>query len=145
MRQFSDPQRFGLFLIYLIPALAFFLLNGGIFFFGQARQKEYGSPAKTQWMWWIKNLFAGLFGLFLIWAIQYLPWMLFSTGAGFPQTVNASWAIWPLMLWVYIPEFVVLLFMLTWFYRRTGRIYLGALMISSLAMWFLAAGTVVGF
>jgi dienelactone hydrolase len=144
MRQFSDPQRFGLFLIYLIPALAFFLLNGGIFLFGQARQKEYGGPAKTQWMWWLKNLFAGLFGLFLIWAIQYLPWMLFHTGAGFPQTVDPSWAIWPLMLWVYIPEFVVLLFMLTWFYRRTGRIYLGSLMISSLAMWFLAAGTVVG-
>jgi len=33
---------------------------------------------------------------------------------------------------------------LTWFYRRTGRVYLGALMVSSLAMWFLAAGTVIG-
>ena len=144
MRQFSDFQRFGYFLIYLIPALAFFLLNGGMFLFGQARQKEYSSPAKTQWIWWLKNLFAGLFGLFLVWAIQYLPWILFHTGPGFSQTTNAGWAIWPLMLWVYIPEFAVLLFMLTWFYRRTGRVYLGALMSASLAMWFLAAGTVIG-
>jgi hypothetical protein len=30
MRQFSDFQQFGYFLIYLIPALAFFLLNEGI-------------------------------------------------------------------------------------------------------------------
>jgi hypothetical protein len=95
-------------------------------------------------MWWLKNLFAGLFGLFLIWAIQYLPWILFHCGPGFPKAADPSWAIWPLMLWVYIPEFVVLLFMLTWFYRRTGRAYLGALMISILATWFLAAGTVIG-
>ncbi len=48
------------------------------------------------------------------------------------------------MLWVYIPEFIVLLFMLTRFSRRTGRTYLGALMISMIAVWFLAAGSVIG-
>jgi hypothetical protein len=36
-----------------------------------------------------------------------------------------------------------LYFWLTWFYRRTGRIYLGALVIASVAMWFLTAGTIV--
>jgi hypothetical protein len=35
------------------------------------------------------------------------------------------------------------LFMTTWFYRKTGRIYLGALMVSALAMWFLTAGTII--
>jgi len=44
------------------------------------------------------------------------------------------------LLWLYIPEFVVLLFPLTWFYRRTGKIYLGALVVASLAVWFMAAG-----
>lgn len=34
-----------------------------------------------------------------------------------------------------------MLFFLTWFYPRTGRVYLGALVIASLAIWFLAAGT----
>jgi hypothetical protein len=34
--------------------------------------------------------------------------------------------------------------MLTWFFRRTGRIYLGALVIAMMAIWFLAAGSVVG-
>jgi dienelactone hydrolase len=145
MRQFSSPQRVGLFLIYLVPALAFFLINGGVFLFGQARQPEYGPPAKTLWIWWLKILYAALMGLFLVWALQYLPWMLAGTGPLWPMTgVNPGWAIWPLMLWVYIPEFIVLLFMLTWFFRRTGRIYLGALMISMLAIWFLAAGSVVG-
>ena len=144
MRQFSTPFRFGEFLIYLIPTLFFFLINGGIALFGQLRLKEYGSGTKTQWIWWLKVLYASLLGLFLVWAIQYLPWMLFGTGPGFVQTLDASWAIWPLMLFVYLPEFVVLLFMLTWFYRRTGRIYLGALIVSILATWFLVAGTVIG-
>ncbi len=37
----------------------------------------------------------------------------------------------------------VLLFFLTRFYRRTGRIYLGAFMIASMAIWFTAAGSVI--
>lgn len=145
MRQFSEPRRFGYFLIYLIPALAFFLINGGVFLFGQARQKEAGTPARTQWIWWLKNLYAGLAGLVLVWAIQYLPWYLTSTkGPGFEELGLPQYsALWPLMLQVYVPEFAVLLFLLTWFYRRTGRVYLGALVVASLAMWFLTAGTVI--
>ncbi len=141
MRQFNDAQRLAMFFVYLIPALIFFLINGGIFLFGQAAQNEAGSPAKTQLIWWLKVVYAALFGVFLVWAIQYLPWMLFGTGPLLPGTIDKNWAIWPLMLFVYIPEFAVLLFMLVWFYRRTGRIYLGSLMVSSLAMWFMAAGS----
>ncbi len=148
MRQFSSGQRVGFFFIYLIPALLFFLINGGIFLFGQARMKEYETPAKTQWMWWLKVVYAMVTGLFLIWAFQYLPWFLGGAGPGFETItffqINLSQftSMWPLMLFVYIPEFIILFWFLTWFYRRTGRIYLGALMISSIAIWFLAAGSI---
>jgi pimeloyl-ACP methyl ester carboxylesterase len=146
MRQFHSPVRVGYFLIYLIPALLFFLINGGVFLFGQARQAEYSTPRRSLWMWWLKILYAGLMGLFIVWALQYVPWMIAGTGPIWPQTATAGapFAIWILMLWVYIPTFVVLLFMLTWFFRRTGRIYLGALMISMLVVWFLTAGSVIG-
>ena len=50
--------------------------------------------------------------------------------------------MWPLMLFVYIPEFIILFWFMTWFYRKTGKIYLGALMIASLATWFLTAGSI---
>jgi pimeloyl-ACP methyl ester carboxylesterase len=142
MRQFATTQRVGLFLIYLIPPLLFFLVNGGVFLFGQARQEE----SKSLWIWWLKNLYAGLMGLFLVWGLQYLPWMLAGTGPFWPltETVGAPFAIWILMLWVYIPTFVVLLFILTWFFRRTGRIYLGALVIAILVAWFISAGSVIG-
>jgi hypothetical protein len=146
MRQFSNPLRFGLFWIYLIPTLIFFLINGGILLFGSLRQKECSTSAKTQWMWWLKILYAGLMGLFLIWAFQYLPMFFGSpSGYGFEAVGLPQYSgMWPLILQVYIPVFAFLLFLLTWFFRRTGRIYLGALMISSLWIWWLAAGSVVG-
>jgi len=142
MRQFATTQRVGLFLIYLIPPLLFFLVNGGVFLFGQARQDE----SKSLWIWWLKNLYAGLMGLFIVWGLQYLPWMFAETGPFWPLTgsVGAPFAIWILMLWVYIPTFVVLLFILTWFFRRTGRIYLGALVIAIMVAWFISAGSVIG-
>jgi len=146
MRQFSNPARVGMFFLYLIPAFIFFLVNGGLFLFGQIRQKEESTPAKTQLVWWVKILFAFLFGLLVVWMIQYIPWYVFNAGPGFELMGLPQFsAMWPLMLQVYIPEFAVLLFLHVWFYRRTGRIYLGALMVASLMIWFLAAGTIVAF
>ena len=145
MRQFPNPERFGLFILYLIPTFVFFFINGGLFLFGQIRQKEAQTPARTQLVWWLKILFAFLAGLLVVWMIQYLPWYLFNAGPGFELLGLPQFsAMWPLMLQVYIPEFIVLLFLHVWFYRRTGRIYLGALMTSAMMIWFLAAGSVVG-
>lgn len=149
MRQFSSGQRVGFFFIYLIPALAFFLINGGIFLFGQIHQKEYETEAKTQWMWWLKTIFTMVGGLFIIWAFQYLPWFLGGAGPGFEtitffrMDLSQFTSMWPLMLFVYIPEFMILFWFLIWFYRKTGKIYLGALMISSIAIWFLTAGSIL--
>jgi hypothetical protein len=143
MRQFSGLNRVGYFFIYLIPALLFFLINGGLFLFGEIHQKEHETSRKSQWIWWLKNVYAMVFGLFLVWAFQYLPWF-FGGGPGF-EMVNLPQftSMWPLMLFVYIPEFIILFWMHTWFYRRTGRIYLGALVISILVTWFMTAGTVI--
>ncbi|MBN1668637.1 MAG: alpha/beta hydrolase [Anaerolineales bacterium] len=143
MRTFT-PERFGLFWVYLIPAVLFFLLNGGVFLFGQARQPQSSSPAKTQLVWWLKNCFAGLFGLFLIWAFQYLPFLFFGQPAGFEWIgLDLLSGMIPLLLFVYIPEFILLFFFLTWFYRRTGKVYLGALVIAAIATWFMVAGTAI--
>ncbi len=143
LRQFSSLARFGRFWLYLIPALLFFLLNGGIFFFGQARMDEYETPAKTQVVWWLRICFAGLFGLALIWLIQYAPYLWMGKPLGFEALGLPDYSgMWPLMLFVYIPEFAVLLFLLTWFFRRTGRIYLGALVIASLTAWIITAGSI---
>ena len=144
MRQFANAERVGLFFLYLIPALLFLLINGGLFLFGQIHQKEASTPTKTQWLWWIKVCYAFLTGLLIIWLIQYVPWYLFNAGPGFELMGLPQFsALWPLMLQVYIPEFMILLWLLVWFYRRTGKIFLGSLMFAALMIWFLAAGSIV--
>ncbi|MCJ7696489.1 MAG: alpha/beta fold hydrolase, partial [Anaerolineaceae bacterium] len=125
MRQFSSANRVGYFAMYFIPSLLFWLVNGGIFLFGQIHQKEYSTPAKTQWMWWLKAVYAMVTGLFLVLCLQYVPWLA-GAGPGFellglPQFTS----MWPLMLLVYIPQFIIFFWFLVWFYRKTGRIYLG--------------------
>ncbi len=148
MRLFSSGLRVKYFFIYLIPALLFFLVNGGIFLFGQARMKKYDKPAKTQWMWWLKVVYPMVTGLFLWWCFQYLPWFLGGACPGtetitiFLMDLSQFTSMWPLMLFVYIPEFIILFWFHTWFFRRTGKIYLGALMIASIATWFMTAGTI---
>jgi pimeloyl-ACP methyl ester carboxylesterase len=157
MRQFSSGLRVGYFFIYLIPALLFFLINGGIFLFGQIHQKEYETENKTQWMWWLKTAFTMVGGLFIVWCFQYLPWFLpklfwwINDGVGGPgfeiitfflMDLSQFTSMWPLMLFVYVPEFLILFWFLIWFYRKTGKIYLGAMMISILVTWFLTAGSI---
>ena len=145
MRQFSDPERFGMFLLYLIPAFAFFFINGGLFLFGQIRQKGARHPREDPARLVAQGTLRLPRRLLVVWMIQYVPWFVFNAGPGFELLGLPQFsAMWPLMLQVYIPEFMVLLFLHVWFYRRTGRIYLGALVVSSLMIWFLAAGTVVG-
>ena len=140
MRQFS-LERFGYFWLYLPAALLFFLLNGGVFLFGQARQRPHASEARTQWVWWLRNCIAALSGLAAVWAFQYIPFFLgYAPGFELVGLPVLSGMI-PLLLFVYIPEFAVLLFFLTWFNRRTGKVYLGAVVIASLAVWWLVAGT----
>jgi membrane protease YdiL (CAAX protease family) len=47
------------------------------------------------------------------------------------------------MLFAYIPIFAALTFLLTWCYRRTGRVYLGAVLVAAIATWFTTAGSVL--
>lgn len=144
MRQFATGERVGLFAVYLIPALAFFLLNGGLFFFGEARPVENSGPTKSLFIWWAKTCFAALAGLAVVWLIQYVPFIWLNLGPGFELLGLPQFSqMWPLMLMVFIPEFAILLFLGTWFFRRTGRIYLGALMMASLAIWFTTAGSLI--
>lgn len=79
-------------------------------------------------------------GLFLVWCLQYLLWILNGPGPSFEALGLMQFSgMWPLMLIVYIQLFIVTI----WFYRRIGKIYLGALMIAAITVWFLAAGSII--
>lgn len=133
-------DRFVQFLLYLPIFLPFFLVNGGVLLFGQLRQKEAGSSFKTYFIWWIKLMFATLAGLLVVFLVQYLGVMVSNYPfEGFP---NAP--IMYLQLMSAIPLFGMLYFIMIFFFRKTGKIYLGSIFGAIVCVWFLAVGTVVG-
>ncbi|MHA1489682.1 MAG: alpha/beta hydrolase [Promethearchaeota archaeon] len=132
--------RLGQFLLYLLPILPFFLINGGIFLFGQIRQKECESSIKTFVIWWIKVVFAMEFGLFVVFLINYIP-MLFGTAAIFGNMYIVLYMIFAMQV---LPQFALIFFVMTYFYRKTGKIYLGAFMATILTTWIMAVSSVCG-
>ncbi len=149
LKVFTTWHRFGQFLVYLIPVLFFMLLNNGLFLFGQARQPEAGTATKTQVTWWLKNWVATLTFLALILILQNVPIMIFNSFYGYDLIGFTSWsasiggsAEWmmTIILWLLIPFFTALLFLMTWFFRRTGRIYLGSIFAALIVAWLFAVG-----
>lgn len=139
LRPFTS-QRFWQFLLYLPFFLLFFLFNGGIRLFGQMRLKEYKTPALTQLVWWAKNVLVMLGGLVIVALFEYVPFILgFGTG----------WAVTGLTIFdgpfmsalvLIFPQFFVLFFLATYFYRKTGKIYLGSLITALVVSWITCGG-----
>lgn len=149
LKPFSSSTRLVQFFIYLIPVWIFMLMNNGIFLFGQARQPEYETERKTQVIWWLKNIVASLTFLALILALQNIPIMLFNTNYGFDLIGLTAWSdsigasgewMMAIVLWYLIPLFIVLIFFLNWFFRRTGKIYLGATFVALIVTWIWSVG-----
>ncbi|MFX0012193.1 MAG: alpha/beta hydrolase [Candidatus Hermodarchaeota archaeon] len=133
-------QRFVQFLIYLPMFIPFFLMNGGVLLFGQIRQEEAGSSFKTYFIWWCKIIYATLIGLLVVLLVQYLGVAVSNYPfEGFP---NAP--IMYLQLMQAIPFYALLYFVMIFFFRKTGKIYLGAFFGAIITVWFLSAGTVFG-
>jgi hypothetical protein len=134
------PQRFIQFLLYLPIFLPFFFVNGGVFLFGQIRQEEARSSSRTYAIWWVKIIFATLFGLIIFVLIQYIGVMI----NNYPMEGWWIAPIMPLQLFAAIPFYALLYFMMIFFYRKTGKIYLGSLFGAIITVWFLSVGSVLG-
>ena len=132
--------RFLQFLLYLPFFLLFFLFNGGVRLFGQMRLSEYESPAKTQFIWWLKNIYVMLGGLVIVSLFEYVPFLL-GYGTGWALT-GLSLFDGPFMsaLVLIFPQFFVLFFVATYFYRKTGKVYLGSLVTAIVVSWITCGG-----
>jgi pimeloyl-ACP methyl ester carboxylesterase len=135
------PARFIQFLIYLIPVLPFFTFNGGVILFGLLRQEEYDSPLKTQMIWWIKNVIAMEGVLLLAILIQYVPMFLFGTGP--LLSLGGFFGLYGIFLMAVLPFFAGIFFIMTAFYIKTGRIYLGSFVGTVLVVWVMAVGSLI--
>ncbi|MDR0503741.1 MAG: hypothetical protein LBH16_10530 [Treponema sp.] len=141
-------MRFGQFLVYLPFYTAFFFVNAGVKLYGQLRIPECRmngkeSPALTQLAWWGYSILVMLGGLFIIVLIQYIPFFMgFGPGA---DIFFSSLFGGPFMsiLILLVPQFAVFFFFSTWFFRKSGTVYTGSLVLAILATWVVSGGSAV--
>jgi magnesium-transporting ATPase (P-type) len=147
------PQRMVKFFMYLPFFLLFYLINGGLSLFGWMRVKEAKNPVMTQLKWWLTACLIMVTGLLIVFAIQYLGFV-FGYGPTFnraPASADPDRIIWlfapmmPLQLLSFIPMTMLILFGMTLFFRKTGRIYLGSILGALITTWFFVVGTVIGY
>ncbi|MFO8019894.1 MAG: alpha/beta fold hydrolase [Promethearchaeia archaeon] len=142
LKRFS-AMRFGQFLLYLLPISIFFFINGGVLLYGQLRQKKYENAQKTLIVWWLKSCFAMEMGLVLIMLVQYLPMILFGAAPLFGWLPTAG--LFLIFLMQFVPFFALMFFLTTYFFLKTGRIYLGSIIATILTTWVISVSSAVLF
>ncbi len=140
LRPFSGV-RWIQFFVYLPFYLLFFFVNGGVKLYGQMRQKELSSPAKTQLVWWLRSVAVMLGGLFLVTLIEYIPFFA-GIGSGMDLLFSSTFGG-PFIsfLIVIIPQFILMFFLSTYAFRKTGRVYVGSAMLAVLGAWAITASS----
>ncbi|MFM1897088.1 MAG: hypothetical protein RLZZ385_2162 [Pseudomonadota bacterium] len=122
------------FLVYLLPFTAFFIITGSVLH-GQLRA-ETDRPG-TRLLY--KNATLMGTGIALLLLYQYVPLLMGGTLSIPAQSLLTIVAI----------QFVVLLpvtgAISTWFFNRTGRVYLGAFINGMLITWLIVAGQATHF
>jgi pimeloyl-ACP methyl ester carboxylesterase len=134
-----DALHFRAALGYLIPFLFYFIILG-IVLHGQMRpgksDSAMGIGKET-----IINIVLLILGYFIFLAYHYIP--LFAGGTlGFTHRTAALFGI---VLFQYIPIFTIVGLVTTYFYRKTGHIYVGAFLNTMLITWIVVASQAIHF
>jgi pimeloyl-ACP methyl ester carboxylesterase len=124
--------QFGIFLRYLIP-LAFYFLIIGMVIHGELRRQS-GAWAQT-----VVNILLLIGAYVLFFLYQYIP--LFSG-----KTMSIADAHLPtIVLFQYVPIFIIVGLVSTHFYRKTGHIFVGSFINALLITWIVVAGQATHF
>ncbi len=134
-------SRFLMMLVYLPLFIVFFVLNNSkIFASGRVSgTNEKGFKAFFK-VWW-KYALCMVGGILFIILLEYIPFfaqlgpgadLLFSTTFGGPFMS---------LLIVFAPQVIVFSFICTYCYRKTGNVFVGALLVAVMACWIVCGGS----
>ena len=133
-----SPLQFQIFLCYLIPFFIFFLTLATIVH-GELRPfKKNGEPFGMCAEMWINIalLVIGFVGLLLF---QYIPLMAGGTLA-IPQENLFS-----IIAFQFLPIMTIAALVFTYFFRKTGHVYMGAFLTTILIVWIVVASQAIHF
>jgi dienelactone hydrolase len=139
-KTFTLP-RLGQFFVYIPVFALFFLLNNSKIMASMRTEATYRKGfAGFLGNWW-RNALLMVGGILLIVLIEYIP---FFAGIGpgadvlFGSTFGGPFMS---LLILFVPQVIVFSVLCTYFYRRTGSVYTGALLVASLAAWIVTGGS----
>ena len=129
--------QFQISLAYLIPFMFFFLVSSTILNSQLRRARADGSAMGLGMTMLLNGVLLAL-GIFLMLLLQYIPVM-----SGSPLPLGES------LLTIVAFQFVPLLFIVglisTYFFHKTGRVYVGAFVCALFITWYIVAGQAIQF
>ena len=134
-------SRFGQFLVYIPIFTLFFILNNSRIFacLRVEHTEEKGFVAFLK-CWW-KYALCMVGGILLLCLIEYIPFFL-QIGPGadllFSPTFGGPFMS---LLIVFAPQVLVFSFICTYCYRKTGNVFLGAIIVAMLSCWIITGGS----
>ena len=133
--------RLGQFCVYLPIFALFFILNNSKIMASQRTLATYTPGAKGFFGNWWRNALLMVGGVLIIVLIEYIPFFL-NIGPGADVLFGSTFGG-PFMslLILFVPQVLVFSVICTYFYRKTGSVYVGALTVASLAAWIVTGGS----
>ncbi|GIV75816.1 MAG: hypothetical protein KatS3mg050_0210 [Litorilinea sp.] len=128
-----NALQFRISLSYLIPFIFFFLVAGTILH-GQLRREHMGMGREMLLNWVLMVI--GYIGLLLY---QYIPLLAGQTLA------NPAEPLWTIIAFQFLPLMTIVALVKTYFFRKTGHIYVGAFLSAVLITWIVVASQAIHF
>ncbi len=135
-----SPLQFQIFLAYLVPFILFFGISG-LALSGQMRLTDKNGDVPL-WKAIAVNVALMILGFILFLIYEYLP--LYGGGMQADAT-NANGPLYVIVAYQFIPLLGIAGAISTYFYRKTGHIYVGAFLNAILITWIIVAGTATHF
>lgn len=136
-------SRFLQFLVYIPFFALFFILNNSKIF-ATNRVKGTGEDGVKAFfkVWW-KYAFCMVGGILLVILLEYIPFFL-QLGPGADLLFGTTFGG-PFMslLIVFAPQVIVFSFICTYLYKKTGNVFVGALVVAILACWIVTGGSAI--
>ncbi len=135
-----SPLQFHIYLAYLIPFIIFFGISG-MALAGQMRLLGKGGEVPL-WKAILVNVALMILGfvIFLLW--EYIP--LYGGGIQ-TDAANANGPLYVIVAYQFIPMLGIAGAISTYYFRKTGHIYVGAFLSAMIVTWMIVAGTATHF
>ena len=136
-------HRFLMLLVYLPMFIVFFVLNNSKIFASNRLPGTNESGFKAFFKVWWKYALCMVGGILTIILLEYIPFFL-QLGPGADLLFSSTFGG-PFMslLIVFAPQVIVFSFICTYCYRKTGNVFVGALIVAIMACWIVTGGSAI--